>query len=75
MPDVTLNGYYVHAYFLSFHSHFNILVTKKKKVDVAEYSQQDLNHTAGSANYRHDDVTARQASPLDGARLSVNGTF
>lgn len=42
---------------------------------MAEYSQQDLNHTAGSANYRRDDVTARQASPLDGARLSVNGTI
>lgn len=45
MPDVTLNGYYVHTFC---HSHFNILVTKEGYV--AEFSHQNLNDTASSFN-------------------------
>lgn len=45
MPNVTLNGYYVHTY-LSFHSHFNILVTKEG--DVAKFSHHNLNYTPSS---------------------------
>lgn len=60
MPNVTLNGYYVHTN-LSSHSHFNILVTKEG--DVAEFSLQNLNNTASSCNL-HVNVD-KQEAPTD----------
>lgn len=60
MPNVTLNGYYVHTN-LSSHSHFNILVTKEG--DVAEFSLQNLNNTASSCNL-HVNID-KQEAPTD----------